>query len=169
MPRGAECRKRPENTGYVGAAKWTKGQQPKFVAANNIRPSTHTASRRANVKHSHEGVTVSDEPNTRAWRADAIDVLDATVAGLGGETRDGQQELTRAISDALRDGHHLVAAAPTGSGKSLAYLAPAVASGRRVVVATATIALQTQLITRDLPTLEEFGGVDFSFALLKGR
>ncbi|HEX4491880.1 MAG TPA: ATP-dependent DNA helicase [Acidimicrobiia bacterium] len=102
-------------------------------------------------------------------RADPIALLDATIAGLGGERRDGQNELARAVSDALRDGHHLVAAAPTGSGKSLAYLAPAIASGRRIVVATATIALQTQLITRDLPSVAQFSGVDFSFALLKGR
>src|SRR5262249_5112506 len=129
----------------------------------------HTAPRRSDVKDSHENATMSDDTNTRAWRADPIAVLDATVAGLGGERRDGQHELARAVSDALRGGHHLVAAAPTGSGKSLAYLAPAIASGRRVVVATATIALQTQLITRDLPSVAEFGGVDFSFALLKGR
>ena len=112
---------------------------------------------------------MSDEHATRAFRADPLTVLDATIAGLGGERRDGQHDLAGAVSDALRDGHHLVAAAPTGSGKSLAYLAPAVVSACRVVVATATIALQTQLITRDLPSVAQFGGVDFSFALLKGR
>jgi ATP-dependent DNA helicase DinG len=96
-------------------------------------------------------------------------LLAATVAALGGEEREGQITLTDAVANALEQGHHLVAEAPTGSGKSLAYLAPAVASGRRVVVATSTIALQTQLIGRDLPALREHGGMPFTFALLKGR
>jgi ATP-dependent DNA helicase DinG len=96
-------------------------------------------------------------------------LLTATVAALGGEDRDGQLTLTDAVADALERGHHLVAEAPTGSGKSLAYLAPAVASGRRVVVATSTIALQSQLVGRELPALREHGGVPFTFTLLKGR
>jgi ATP-dependent DNA helicase DinG len=100
---------------------------------------------------------------------DPEQVLDATIAGLGGEQRDGQRELTRAVTDAMRDGHHLVAEAPTGSGKSLAYLAPAVALGLRVVVATSTKALQSQLVDKDLPLLVEHGGVSFTFGMLKGR
>jgi ATP-dependent DNA helicase DinG len=108
-------------------------------------------------------------PGAGKWRAEPLDVLDATVAGLGGERRDGQRDLAKAIADAMRDGHHLVAEAPTGSGKSLAYLAPAVASGLRVVVATSTIALQNQLVGKDLPALGANGGLRFGFALLKGR
>ena len=103
------------------------------------------------------------------WKADPLAVLDAAVAGLGGERRGGQHELAAAVTDAMRAGHHLVAEAPTGSGKSLAYLAPAVASGLRVIVATSTIALQSQLVDNDLPLLAEHGGVPFTFALLKGR
>ena len=86
---------------------------------------------------------------------DPLELLDAVVAGFGGERRDGQRALARAVADAIRDGHHLVAEAPTGSGKSLAYLAPAVASGLRVVVATSTKALQSQLVEKDLPALRE--------------
>jgi len=104
-----------------------------------------------------------------AWRADPIAVLDAVVAGMGGERRDGQHELAAAVADAISGGHHLLAEAPTGSGKSLAYLAPAVASGLKVVVATSTIALQSQLAGKDLPSLREHGGVGFAFAVLKGR
>lgn len=103
------------------------------------------------------------------WTADPLDILDATVAGIGGEPRAGQRELTSAVADAIRNGHHLLAEAPTGSGKSLAYLAPAIASGLRVVVATSTIALQSQLIDKDLPTLHRHSSVPFTFALLKGR
>ena len=101
--------------------------------------------------------------------ADHRALLTATIAAMDGEDRDGQLTLTDAVADALDRGHHLIAEAPTGSGKSLAYLAPAVASGRRVVVATSTIALQSQLVGRDLPALREHGGMPFTFALLKGR
>src|SRR5712675_478731 len=103
------------------------------------------------------------------WKHDPLTLLEGAVAGLGGERREGQLELMHAVSDAMRVGHHLVAEAPTGSGKSLAYLAPAVASGLRVVVATSTIALQSQLFSSDLPALAEHGGVPFTFGLLKGR
>jgi ATP-dependent DNA helicase DinG len=103
------------------------------------------------------------------WIADPLDILDATVAHLGGEARAGQRELTLAVVDAIRSGHHLLAEAPTGSGKSLAYLAPVIASGLRVIVATSTIALQNQLIDKDLPTLADASPVPFTFGLLKGR
>ena len=100
---------------------------------------------------------------------DARALLRRAVDALGGERRPGQDELADAVADAFERGHHLVAEAPTGSGKSLAYLAPAVASGRRTVVSTATIALQDQLVGKDLPHLAEHAGVDVSFALVKGR
>ncbi len=103
------------------------------------------------------------------WRSDPLDLLDATVTGLGGERRDGQRMLATAVADAIAGGHHLLAEAPTGSGKSLAYLAPAVASGLKIVVATSTIALQSQLVAKDLPSLRGHIGLPFTFALLKGR
>ena len=88
------------------------------------------------------------------WRADPHAVLDAAVAAMAGEQRAGQHDLTTAVADAIENGHHLLAEAPTGSGKSLAYLVPAVASGLKVVVATSTIALQSQLTGKDLPALQ---------------
>ena len=106
---------------------------------------------------------------TVSWRTDPLALLDTVVEGIGGERRAGQHELTAAVADAIACGHHLVAEAPTGSGKSLAYLVPAVASGLKVVVATSTIALQRQLVGKDLPALAEHGGIKFSYALLKGR
>jgi ATP-dependent DNA helicase DinG len=101
--------------------------------------------------------------------SDALQLLDEVVAGFDGEQRDGQRELATAVAQALAGGHHLVAEAPTGSGKSLAYLAPAITSGLRVVVATSTIALQNQLVSKDLPALQDHAPGSFSFALLKGR
>ncbi len=103
------------------------------------------------------------------WRTDPHALLDAAVDGMGGERREGQHQLTSAVADALDGGHHLLAEAPTGSGKSLAYLVAAVASGLKVVIATSTIALQSQLTGKDLPALQEHGNLRFSFALLKGR
>jgi ATP-dependent DNA helicase DinG len=99
----------------------------------------------------------------------ALAVLDACVRGLRGDDRPGQRLLTEAVAAAFTDSHHLVAQAPTGSGKSLAYLAPAVASGRATVVATATLALQDQLWRKDLPLVAEQGGIPFEAAVLKGR
>src|SRR5450432_1022324 len=88
---------------------------------------------------------------------------------MAGEQRSGQHDVTTAVADAIENGHHLLAEAPTGSGKSLAYLVAAVASGLKVVIATSTIALQSQLTRKDLPALQKHGTVPFSFALLKGR
>jgi ATP-dependent DNA helicase DinG len=74
-----------------------------------------------------------------------------------------------AVAKALESGRHLVAQAGTGTGKSLAYLVPAILSRKRVVVATATKALQDQLAEKDLPFLRRAMKRDFSFAVLKGR
>lgn len=91
------------------------------------------------------------------------------MAGLGGDDRPGQHRLAAGVAEAIADGHHLLAEAPTGSGKSLAYLAPIVAAGVRAVVATATLTLQDQLWRNDLPLLRKHSGRRVSSALLKGR
>jgi len=96
-------------------------------------------------------------------------VLDRCVRALDGDDRPGQRDLTEAVAAALGAPHHLVVEAPTGSGKSLAYLAAVVASGRVAVIATATLALQDQLWRKDLPLVREHGGVPFEAAVLKGR
>ncbi len=81
--------------------------------------------------------------------------------------------MAEAVADAMVDGTHLLVQAGTGTGKSLAYLVPALLHDSRVVVATATLALQHQLVERDLPRLVEavgdLPGVDASYAVLKGR
>ena len=104
-------------------------------------------------------------------------LLAAAVAGIGGAERPGQVAMAEAVEQSIRSGEHLAVQAGTGTGKSLAYLVPAVAyalaSGSAVVVATATIALQRQLIDRDLPrlaeTLKPLLGQEPDFAILKGR
>jgi ATP-dependent DNA helicase DinG len=104
-------------------------------------------------------------------------LLEAAVSALGGSRREGQGDMATAVERALRTGEHLAVQAGTGTGKSLAYLVPAVRhaleSDQAVVVSTATIALQTQLVDRDLPrlatALEPVIGKKPTFAILKGR
>ncbi|HET6835857.1 MAG TPA: ATP-dependent DNA helicase [Acidimicrobiales bacterium] len=97
--------------------------------------------------------------------------LERVVAALpgGGEARPGQVEMAEAVATAVTEGRHLVVRAGTGTGKTLGYLVPAILSGRRVVVATATRALQDQLATKDLPFLDEHLDDPFDWAVLKGR
>ena len=86
-----------------------------------------------------------------------------------GEDRPGQVAMADAVARAIADKRHLVVQAGTGTGKSLGYLVPAILSGRRVVVATATKALQDQLAGKDLPFLARHLDAAFEFAVLKGR
>jgi ATP-dependent DNA helicase DinG len=80
------------------------------------------------------------------------ELLRRVVATLpAGEVRAGQAEMAEAVAKALGAGSHIAVAAGTGTGKSLAYLVPAVSSHKRVVVATATKALQDQLANKDIP------------------
>ncbi|MBP6136457.1 MAG: DEAD/DEAH box helicase, partial [Candidatus Microthrix sp.] len=76
--------------------------------------------------------------------------------------------MAQAVAKAIADERHLVVQAGTGTGKSLAYLVPAVLSGRRTVVATATKALQDQLAEVDLPFLATALNRKVRFAVLKG-
>jgi len=85
------------------------------------------------------------------------------------EERPGQLALGRAVAEAFGEGHFLLAEAGTGTGKTLAYLVPAVLSGRRVVISTATRTLQEQVFFKDLPLLRDQVGLPVSAALLKGR
>ena len=106
-------------------------------------------------------------------------LLAAAVSGIGGAERPGQAAMAAAVQHAMESGQHLAVQAGTGTGKSLAYLVPALrhAAGGTgtgtVVVSTATIALQRQLIERDLPrlagSLSKLLGREPVFAILKGR
>ena len=101
-------------------------------------------------------------------------VIDAAlaraVAGLPKcEERPAQTAMAEAVAQAIRQHRHLIVQAGTGTGKSMAYLVPALALGTRVVVSTATKALQDQLAHRDLPELASNLDVPFEFAVLKGR
>ncbi|MFF7212268.1 ATP-dependent DNA helicase [Streptomyces sp. NPDC008238] len=101
------------------------------------------------------------------------DLLHAAVSAVGGVERPGQVAMAEAVAEAVDNGSHLLVQAGTGTGKSLGYLVPALAHGERVVVATATLALQRQLVERDLPrtvtALHPLLRREPQFAMLKGR
>ncbi|APT83330.1 ATP-dependent DNA helicase [Corynebacterium ammoniagenes] len=116
---------------------------------------------------------MNDEPLNQTTDA----LLDQAVAALGGARRDGQHAMAQAVTKALESDRHLAVQAGTGTGKSLAYLVPAIRhahnTGSTIIVSTATIALQRQLVERDLPrlveALEPLMQEKPTFAIMKGR
>src|ERR1051326_1298070 len=93
-------------------------------------------------------------------KPDLETLLSVAVGAVGGDPRSGQVEMAQAVRRALAEGDPLLVQAGTGTGKSLAYLVPAIAhclerKNRRVIVATATLALQRQLVAHDLPLIAE--------------
>ncbi|GAA1454485.1 ATP-dependent DNA helicase [Nesterenkonia lacusekhoensis] len=107
----------------------------------------------------------------------SLQLLDHAVSAMGGVKREGQSEMAKNVAMALRKRRHLMVQAGTGTGKSLAYLVPAVVHAldaeRPVLISTATLALQAQIMGRDLPRL--LGNLDeeldrpVDVALVKGR
>ncbi len=105
------------------------------------------------------------------------DLLTLAVEGIGGSTRPGQHVMAERVAKAFDTKAHLLVQAGTGTGKSLAYLVPmvrhAVGSSSRAVVSTATLALQAQVVERDLPrlatALEPQLGRELTFQMVKGR
>jgi ATP-dependent DNA helicase DinG len=100
----------------------------------------------------------------------ALDADGPLAAALPGfSPRAPQQAMARAVADALENDEALIVEAGTGTGKTYAYLVPALLSGRRVVISTGTKNLQDQLFHRDLPRVRDALGVSAPAALLKGR
>jgi len=114
-------------------------------------------------------------PDSHLPSADSL--LSIAVEALGGSERQGQITMVRAVQQAIDDEEHLAVQAGTGTGKSLAYLVPSIRhamdTDTPVVVSTATIALQRQLVDRDLPRLSDALAKELphepTFAILKGR
>lgn len=104
----------------------------------------------------------------------AVDLLARIVAERpNGEVRPQQEHMVGLVEDAIKNNTHLLVQAGTGTGKSLGYLIPAIASGKRIVVSTATKQLGEQIVTEDMPvlatTIPKVGGRNFTYALIKGR
>lgn len=112
-----------------------------------------------------------------AGAEDVVHLLDVAVERMGGQSRPGQHEMTRQVLESFDSGTHLLVQAGTGTGKSLAYLVPAIAhaleADKPVVVSTATLALQAQIVGRDVPRLLEHLAPELprkiEVALAKGR
>ena len=85
------------------------------------------------------------------------------------EHRSGQLEMAEVVHDAFETHHHAIVEAGTGTGKTLAYLVPAICSGRRVVISTATKSLQEQLYQKDIPFLQKHFAPNLKVAVMKGR
>ncbi len=112
----------------------------------------------------------SDHPDGSTAADAAVAALDMVLAERpDASPRPGQQAMTAAVATAIDGRTHLLVEAGTGTGKSLAYLVPALLSGRRLVVATATKTLQDQLAGTELPFLATHLGVPVTWAVLKGR
>src|SRR6201991_2817259 len=141
--------------------------RPETIQGRTGHPDTHDASHQPPRRL---GAATGDT-------ADVTELLAKAVAALGGAERRGQIEMAEAVAHAFDTGEHLAVQAGTGTGKSLAYLVPAIAravdTDEPVVVSTATIALQRQLVDRDLPRLTDSLADALprrpEFALLKGR
>lgn len=114
------------------------------------------------IQLGHDHVTIDEQR--------ALALLDEITVDLpgGGESREGQRQMVRAVAAAISNNESTVIEAGTGVGKSLAYLVPAALAGRRVVIATATKNLQDQLASKDAPSVAEHArGV--RVAILKGK
>ena len=124
-----------------------------------------------------EAVVNKEEALTSAGKPEKPSMQD--VFGPGGfleksmysgyEHRPGQLEMAEMVHDAFEKHHHVIVEAGTGTGKTLAYLLPAISSGRRVVISTATKSLQEQLYQKDVPFLQKHFAPDLKVAVMKGR
>lgn len=149
--------------------------------ARGAEPPAASSAPRAGAEPQEDSPEVAprvqtDSPGADSREERALEALDGAVGRLGGGPRRGQREMTRRVARAIASGTHLLVQAGTGTGKSLAYLVPAmvhaVDDGERAVVSTATLALQRQILTRDAPlaadAVEALTGRRPVVALLKG-
>ncbi len=122
-------------------------------------------------------VLTGDEPETLPGAQPVLKLLDSVVEESGGQRRPGQRAMAAHVAQALELDRHLLVQAGTGTGKSLGYLVPALhyaqTSEKPIIVATATLALQSQIVNRDIPRLLDSLGeapeAETEVAILKGR
>ena len=133
------------------------------------RPTVEQRSRTAGDRESQEGglVAAARKPSMEEVFGPG-GLLERCMMG-GYEHRPGQLEMAVAVDDAFKKHHHAIVEAGTGTGKTLAYLLPAICSGRRVVISTATKSLQEQLYQKDVPFLQKHFAPNLKVAVMKGR
>jgi ATP-dependent DNA helicase DinG len=135
--------------------------------------SAVAAAGRPGVRGSAAGAETPDEIAVRIarGRVAAAFAADGELAGAvrGFTARDSQRDLALAVFDAIAERGTLVAEAGTGTGKTFAYLVPALVAGGKVLISTGTKALQDQVFAKDLAAVRSALGLDIAVALLKGR
>ncbi len=130
--------------------------------------SLHPSEPLTREAHAQGGHSREHSPAALATKTKTVLLGLRKSLGSDAEDRPGQIQMAQAVSRIIEEGGVLVAQAGTGTGKSFAYLAPIIAGSRKAVIATATIALQNQLASKDLPALTKLFP-DLTFAVLKGR
>src|SRR5882672_9763018 len=121
----------------------------------------------AGVAPAHEAETPSTGPSMEQIFGPG-GFLERSMIG-GYEHRPAQLQMAELVHDAFQKHHHAIVEAGTGTGKTLAYPLPAICSGRRVVISTATKSLQEQLFQKDIPFLQKHFAPDLKVAVMKGR
>jgi ATP-dependent DNA helicase DinG len=160
----------------------TKGKSELPSEAESLE--TKPLSKRRYVPLEEDGETVkslseiASEAETQAGSAPGAASM-KEIFGPGGllekcmwrgyEHRPGQLEMAEVVHDAFTGHHHAIVEAGTGTGKTLAYLIPAICGGRRVVISTATKSLQEQLYQKDIPFLQKHFAPNLKVAVMKGR
>ncbi len=167
------------DTGYRFLAKHEAAAVGRQACAAQ-REKSPTAERRdvpldeEPARHENSEVSAEASPADKENRPNMQDVfgpgglLERSMIG-GYEHRRAQLLMAELVQDAFESRHHLVVEAGTGTGKTLAYLLPAICSGRRVVISTATKSLQEQLYQKDIPFLQKHFAPELKVAVMKGR
>jgi ATP-dependent DNA helicase DinG len=147
----------------------------RFYAPLEEEPAPHRLTPRLVDKSSDPaGAQPENQDHPRGNKPSMRDIfgpggfLDRSMIG-GYEHRPAQLQMAEAVDDAFENHHHAILEAGTGTGKTLAYLLPAIVSGRRVVVSTATKSLQEQLYQKDVPFLQKHFAPNWKVAVMKGR
>jgi ATP-dependent DNA helicase DinG len=149
---------------------------PSSLRASGVnKPVLYNVGRRVEDDEPEEGVGAEGGAEEQAVEKPSM----REVFGPGGflercmiggyEHRRGQLEMAEMVHDAFEKHHHAILEAGTGTGKTLAYLVPAICSGRRVVISTATKSLQEQLFQKDIPFLQKHFAPNLKVAVMKGR
>ena len=150
-----------------------------YVPLDEEHAARKPAATTAAYSRTDEFDEIAPESASEQQRADARGPSMRDIFGPGGllersmiggyEHRPGQLQMAEAIHDAFANHHHAIVEAGTGTGKTLAYLLPAICSGRRVVISTATKSLQEQLFQKDVPFLQKHFAPNLKVAVMKGR
>jgi ATP-dependent DNA helicase DinG len=149
----------------AGPAEMTERRDVSFDEEEAV-PALHNA-KRATVEPSETDQSEATQVNMREVFGPG-GLLERSMIG-GYEHRVAQLEMAEVVHDAFQTRHHAIVEAGTGTGKTLAYLLPAICSGRRVVISTATKSLQEQLYQKDIPFLKKHFAPNLKVAVMKGR